>query len=135
MLHRIRTLLQPIDGTAKPVADDATILLCEFRGTIRDGSAGNPQVEQVARTTMDALGAANFRSMILDFSGVRYTFGNHVSDLLVDLGRRDLDLILVVSERCRQLGAFAERIGWRVCNSRSEALAKLRPPPTAGGNA
>ena len=48
VLERIRRLLHPIDGSAEPAADNAAILLCELHGVIRDGSSGNPAVEEMA---------------------------------------------------------------------------------------
>ena len=56
MLDRFRQLLHPIEGTAQPASDDATILLCEFRGVIREGSSGNSQVEQMHQVITRAMG-------------------------------------------------------------------------------
>ena len=65
--------------------------------------------------------------MLLDISGVQYTFGNHALTMLTNLCYSDLNLALVVSEQCDQLGFFAKRIGgWSVCTTRTEALQKLR---------
>ncbi len=136
VLERIRRLLHPIEGSGEPAPDDGAILLCEFHGVIRDGSSGNPAVEEMADTIERALSAGAFRSVLLDLSRVRYTFGDHAFGLLMNLRHRGLDLALVVSEQCSQLGMFAERIGgWTVCTSRSEALQKLRSATAAEGDA
>jgi hypothetical protein len=127
VLERIRRLIYPIEGTAEPARDDTAILLCEFRGVIRDGSSGNSAVDEMAGTIERALARGGFRAVLLDISGVRYTFGDHAFGLLMNLRHRGLDLALVVSEQCSQLGTFAERIGgWTVWTNRGEALQKLR---------
>ena len=132
VLEPIRRRPHPIEGSAGPALEDPAILLCEFRGVIRDGSSGNPAVEEMTDAIERSLAARDFRAVLLDITGVRYTFGNHAFRLLMNLRHRGLNLALVVSQQCSQLGTFAERIGgWTVCTTRSEALQKLRAAPAA----
>ena len=83
MLERIRGFLHPIEGTAAPAAEDATILLCAFHGVIRDSSFGNPEVEQMAGVIERALAGSGFRAVLLDISGVRFD----MTALLADIAR------------------------------------------------
>ena len=101
---------------------DATVLLCNFRGLIRKGSSGNSQVEQMESIISSAIASGEFKSIVLDLTEVRYSFGDHAFGLLINLRHRGLALVLIQSERCRQLGGFAELVGgWSICDSRESA--------------
>jgi hypothetical protein len=92
------------------------------------------------RTIEDALAGAHFRGLVLDLAGLRYTWGNHIWDVIWNLPPRGLRLALVVSPLCGQLGDFATRSGgWLVCRSRGEAIASVqedagKPDKPGGGS-
>jgi len=134
MLEWLDRLFHPLDCSAAPDTGDPKILVCSFRGTLGDGSSGNGQVDRMERTINEALANVKFRGLILDLTAVRYTFGNHIWDLMMNLRSRRLSLAVVVSPACEQLGDFAARVGgWSVCRSLTEAIASMRGQ--AGGDA
>jgi hypothetical protein len=129
MFDWLDRLLHPLDCSATPDSGDASILVCSFRGSLGDGSSGNGQVVRMERLIEDALAGGSFRGLVLDFAALRYTWGNHIWNVLWNPPprARGLRLALVVSPLCEQLGDVAARTGgWFVCRSRAEAISGVR---------
>src|SRR4051812_31163182 len=100
MFEWLDRLFHPLDCSTAPDAGDPNILVCSFRGTLGDGSSGNGQVDRMERTINAALATGKFRGLILDLAAVRYTFGNHIWNLMMNLRNRGLSLAVVVSPSC-----------------------------------